>query len=191
MTLLKRIMYYLRLRARGKKQIFKILDREANLYYDRCEYIESKHEATLFSLMVANISVEIYEQMIYGLRHKFRDDLFDSDVVKAMYRVNLMYFYIKLACDFPYEWEVIKDYDLIGIARFPSKEKRLFENYLYMIELKPDVFELEFLKFYSKAVFKQKILTPYTVALAGNILYNSYEGFVEDFSMHMRQFKIA
>ena len=191
MTFYKRIMYYLRFRAKGKKQIFKILDREANLYYDRCDYLQSNREATFFSLMVANISCEIYEQMIYGLRHKFKDELFDLDAIKAMYRINIMYFYIKLAYDYPHEWEVIKDYDFKGIARLSPKERRLLSNHLIMTQLNPDTFELEFLKFYSKAVFKQKILSPYTVALAGNILYNSYEGFVEDFSMHMMRFKIA
>ena len=191
MTYFKRIMYYLRLRAQGKKQIFKILENEASSYYDRCEGAGSKHEATLFSLMVANISCEIYEQIIYGPRYKFKNELFDLETIKAMYRVNIMYFYIKLSYDYPYEWDAIKDYDLAGIARLSPKEKRLLARYLYIIELKPDEFELEFLKFYSRAVFKQKILSPYTVALAGNILYNSYEGFVEDFCMHMRQFKIA
>ena len=191
MTFLKRTVYRLRLFVKGKANLFKILDEEANIYYDKCEYIEEKHEATMFSLMVANISCEIYEQVIYGFRNKLKDELLDPRAIKAMYRVNIMYFYIKLAYDFPYQWESVKDYDLKGLLRLTNQEKRKLANFLTMIELSPNTFELEFLKYYSKIVFKQEVLNPYTVAMAGNILYNSYEGFVEDFTMHMRQVKIA
>jgi len=191
MTFFKRMMYYLRLLIMGKRELFRALDEEANIYYDKCDYIKQKHEATLFSLMVANISCEIYEQLIYGMRHTQNDDMLDTDAVKAMYRTNIMYFYIKLAYDFPYQWESIKNYDLKGLLRLSAQEKQKLANFLTMIELSPNTFELEFLKYYSKVVFKQNILTPYTVALAGNILYNSYEGFTEDFSMHLTQFKIA
>jgi len=175
----------------GKKQIYQILDNEAHLYYERCEERLEKYEMTLFSLMVVNISCEIYEQMIYGLRRKFKDELFDLDAIKAMYRVNAMYIYIKLAYEYPGDWEFIKEAELAEIVRLRPKERRLFRNFSTMLELNPEVFELEFLKYYSKAVFNERKLTPYTVALAGNILYNSYEGFVEDFNVHMKRSKIA
>jgi len=184
-------MYYLQFLAKGRKEVFKTLDEEANIYYDRCDYIRSTCEATLFSLMVANISCEIYEQLINGFRHKIRDELFSKDAVRAMYKVNIMYFYIKLAYDYSYEWEKIKKYDLISVPSLSLRERRQLSSFLTMVRLRPDTFEFEFLKYYSKAVFNQNSLNPYTVALAGNILYNSYEGFVEDFSMHMTQFKIA
>ena len=191
MTFMKRTVYYLRLFVKGKANLFKILDEEANFYYDKCEYIEDRHEAIILTLMVANISSEIYEQVIYGFRSKLKDEFIDTRAVKAMYRVNIMYFYIKLAYDFPYQWESVKNYDIKGLLRLTTQEKRKLNNFLVMIELSPSTFELEFLKYYSKIVFKQSILSPYTVAMAGNILYNSYEGFVEDFTMHMRQIKIA
>jgi len=176
---------------RGRANLFKILDDEAGTYYDKCEYIEERHEATIFTLMVANISSEIYEQVIYGFRSKLKDELLDLRAIKAMYRINIMYFYIKLAYDFPYQWESVKNYDIKSLLHLSAQEKRKINNFLVMIELSPSTFELEFLKYYSKVAFKQDALTPYTVAMAGNILYNSYEGFVEDFTMHMRQIKIA
>ena len=191
MTFLKRMMYYLRLAMKGRADLFKILDEEAGNYYEKCDYIKSKHESIVFSLMVANISSEIYEQVIYGFRNKLKDELLDPRAIKSMYRVNIMYFYIKLAHDFPYQWESVKNYDLKGLLHLSVQERRKLANFLIMIEFSPNTFELEFLKYYSKVVFKQNVLSPYTVAMAGNILYNSYEGFVEDFSMHMRQIKIA
>ncbi|MCL2565640.1 MAG: hypothetical protein FWE24_07515 [Defluviitaleaceae bacterium] len=191
MTFFKRLIYYLRFWAKGRRQMFRALDNEANLYYNRCDLLPTKYRATIFTLMVANISCEIYEQMIYGLRHKFKDELFDLDALKAMYRVNIMYFYIKLAYDYPSDWESLKPQDFAEVSKLRPKEKKLLQRFLFMIDLNPDLFELEFLKYYSKAVFKQKVMTPYTVALSGNILYNSYEGFLEDFSMYIKRDKIA
>jgi len=184
-------MYYLRLLVKGKANLFKILDEEASVYYDKCDYIEAKHEAIVFSLMVANISCEIYEQVIYGFRNKLKDEMLDPNAIRAMYRVNIMYFYVKMSYDFPYQWESVKNYNLKGFLHLSTQEKRKLSNFLTMMELSPSTFEFEFLKYYSKVVFKQDVLSPYIVAMAGNILYNSYEGFVEDFTMHMRQIKIA
>ena len=184
-------MYYLRFLAKGRRQIFRALDNEATLYYDRCDCLPTKYRGTLFTLMVANISCEIYEQLIHGLRHKFRDELFDLDAIKAMYRVNIMYFYVKLASEHPREWETIKAQDFAEVSRLRPKEKKLLNRYMFVIENNPDLFELEFLKYYTKTVFKQKIMTPYTVALAGNILYNSYVGFIEDYGMYMKRYNIA
>jgi len=177
---------------KGRKLIFENLDNETNLYFDRCDLLPTKYRATLFTLMVANISCEIFEQVKFGLsRSCFKEEFLGLDTIKAMYRVNIMYFYVKLAYSHPQKWEAIQTQDFAEVSKLRPKEKKLLNRYLYMVEFNPDLFELEFLKFYSKAVFKQKNLTPYTVALAGNILYNSYEGFMEDFGMYMNRLKVA
>ena len=191
MTFFKRFICYLFFPVKGRRRMLNNLDNETNLYYDRCDLLPTKYRATLFTLMAANISCEIYEQLSRGLCRKFREGIFGLDAIKAMYRVNIMYFYVKLAYNHPGRWEAINAGDFAEVSRLRPKEKKLLNHFLFMAAENPDLFELEFLKFYSKSVFKQKSLNPYTVALAGNILYNSYEGFMEDFDQYMVRQKIA
>jgi len=185
MTFFKRLFYYIFFLIKGKRQVFKSLDIEANLYYDRCDLLPSKYRATLFTLMVTNISCEIYEHMKSGLRLNLREELFDLSAIKAMYRVNIMYFYVKLAYYHPGKWKSIENQDFAEVSKLRPKEKKLLNRYLFLISENPYLFELEFLKFYSRSVFKQKMLSPYIVALSGSILYNSYERFVEDFGLYI------
>jgi len=191
MTIYKKIMYYLKFLVKGKRSIYKALDNEANIYIERCDKILRKHTSMLYSLMVSNISCEIYEQVIFGLKHMLQDEFWDLDTIKNMYRINMMYFYIKFNHEYFDEWGRIDEFDFVKITRLRPKERKLLKHYATLLNNNADVFELDFLKFYSKMVFRQKTLNPYAVALTGNILYNSYQGFVDDYFVYMKRTYIA
>ena len=191
MTICKRLMYYVQFLLKGKRQMFGLLDNESTLYYERCEYLQGKNKEILYSLIVTNISCEIYEQVMYGFKYIFQDEHIDIDLVKNMYRACLMYFYVKFNAQFGAEYERLEELDITQIGRLRPKEKKLMENLGSVMDKNSDRFELEFIKYFSKVVFKQKILNPYTVALTVNILYNSYERFIEDYCFYIRHINIA
>ena len=184
-------MYYVKFLFKGKKQMFSLLDRESTLYYERCDCLSGKDKEMLYSLIITNISCEIYEQVMYGFKYLLQDDYFDMDLVKNMYRACLMYFFVKFNGQAVVEYENLEAHDVALIGRLRPKEKKFMENLNSITFNNSDRFELEFIKYFSKTVFKQKKLNPYTVALTVNILYNSYERFIEDYCFYIRHINIA
>ena len=191
MSIYKRLMYYVQFLIKGKRQMFGLLDSESTLYYERCAILQGKSKEILYSLIVTNISCEIYEQVMYGFKYLFKDEHFDMDLVKNMYRACLMYFCIKFNTGFAAEHEKFDEFDIAQIGRLRPKEKKLMEKFSDIMDSNSDRFELEFIRYFSKTVFKQKRLNPYTVALTVNILYNSYERFIEDYCFYIRHISIA
>jgi len=191
MTIFKRLMYYVQFLFKGKRQMFSLLDKESTLYYERCENLQGKEKEIIYSLIVTNISCEIYEQVIYGFKYLLQDEYFDINLVKNMYRTCLMYFFIKFNAQFSAEFKGLEECDIAQIGRLRPKEKKLMDNLSSVMAVNCDKFELDFIKYFSKAVFNQKILNPYTVALSVNILYNSYERFIEDYCFYIRHINIA
>ena len=191
MTICRRLMYYMLFLFKGKRELFRLLDSESTLYYERCDSLQGKSKEILYSLIITNISCEIYEQVMYGFKYLLKDEYFDIDLVKNMYRTCLMYFFIKFNNEFSDEYERLEDEDIARIGRLRPKEKNLLGNLSEVMANNSDKFELAFIKYFSKTVFKQKGLNPYTVALSVNILYNSYERFIEDYCFYIRHENIA
>jgi hypothetical protein len=163
-----------------KERFQEIVDYYADFFYRRCEFIKSKRSRILLLLNVCDTQTVMSEQIAYGLGVYLLDKLStEEEYVKKAYKIIAAYIFIRAKFENVSGYS-IKEEETQRTFAMRAGDIRYMKYFKELIEKDECQFTLEFVKYFCKQALGLATCDPLNIALSANILYNSYQRFLED-----------
>jgi len=158
-----------------KDLVQKYFTDQSDYYFGKLEKLENNETKAFYTHLLCSAMADGYEFFMFN---RFRR--VDSDTGAKFYKYYAIYHTIKFVRESKYSPTQIEDLvvQMFNIFSFSEEDKDDYKNFLNLYTFNKTQFEVDFSRFLVRTIFTPKSLEPVTLAFVINLLYTSYNSFV-------------